>query len=295
MDIVALFDDLDKFAVVFEPLWKRHWLSDGKPHRRRQSQMCLGEIMTILVLFHASNYRTFKHFYLKHVGPRLSSEFPRLLSYNRFVERIPDALTALTCYLKTRMACCSGISFVDSTALRVCHNLRIASHRVMAGLAQRGKTSTGWFFGFKLHLIANDRGELLNVCLTAGNGDDRKPVEALAQKLFGKLFGDKGYISKPLFERLFVRGVQLITRLKSKMKNSLMPLMDKLLLRKRAIIETIIDQLKNISQIEHSRHRSVINYFADIIAGLIAYTYRDKLPSLNLEPEQLSLIGGTLI
>jgi len=292
MDIVALFYDLDKFAVAFEQQWKRHLLPDRKRHRQRKSRMHLSEIMTILILFHASNYRTFKHFYLDYVRQHLRREFPQLLSYNRFVERIPQAFAALVCHLKTRMAPCSGISFIDSTALRVCHNLRISIHRTMAGLAQRGKTSTGWFFGFKLHLIANDRGELLNVCFTAGNVDDRKPVEALAQNLFGRLFGDKGYISKELFERLFLRGVRLITRIKGNMKNGLMPLLDKLLLRKRAIIETIIDQLKNISQIEHSRHRSVVNYFADIVTGLIAYTYRDKLPSLKLAPTDLSLLGS---
>ena len=298
MDIVALFYDLDKFAVAFEQRWNWRLLPDGKRHRQRTSRMHLSEIMTILVLFHASNYRTFKHFYLDHVCQHLRGEFPQLLSYNRFVERIPQAFAALVCYLKTRMApCpCSGISFIDSTALRVCHNLRIASHRVMAGLARRGKTSTGWFFGFKLHLVTNDQGELINVCFTAGNVDDRKPVLALAQRLFGKLFGDKGYISKELFERLFVlRGVRLITRIKSNMKNCLMPLMDKLLLRKRAISETIIDQLKNISQIEHSRHRSVINYFADIVTGLIAYTYRDKLPSLNLRSAEQRMLEGCVV
>jgi hypothetical protein len=295
MDIVALFYDLDKFAIAFEQQWKRHLLPDGRRHRQRKGRMHLSEIMTLLVLFHASNYRTFKHFYLHYVCQHLRGEFPQLLSYNRFVERIPRSFAALVCYLKTRMAPCGGISFIDSTALRVCHNLRISIHRTMAGLARRGKTSTGWFFGFKLHLIANDRGELLNVCFTAGNVDDRKPVEALAQKLFGKLFGDKGYLGKKLFERLFLRGVRLITRIKSNMKNCLMPLLDKLLLRKRAIIETIIDQLKNISQIEHSRHRSVANYFADIVTGLIAYTYRDKLPSLNLEPAQQKLLEGSMI
>ena len=293
MDIVALFYDLDKFAISFEPRWKRRLLSDGKRHRRRKCRMHLSEVMTILILFHASHYRNFKHFYLEHVCQHLTGEFPQLLSYNRFVERIPEAFAALVCYMRTRMAPCSGISFIDSTALRVCHNLRIASHRVMVPLAQRGKTSTGWFFGFKLHLITNDRGELINVCFTPGNVDDRKPVGALAQDLFGRLFGDKGYISMALFKRLFLRGVRLITRLKSNMKNSLMPLLDKLLLRKRAIIETIIDQLKNISQIEHSRHRSVVNYFADIVAGVVAYTYRDKLPSLNLQPIEQRLLESS--
>jgi hypothetical protein len=295
MDIVALFYDLDKFAIAFEQQWRRHQLADGKRHRQRKSRMHLSEIMTILILFHASNYRTFKHFYRVHVCLHLRGEFPQKLSYNRFIERIPHAFAALVCYLETRRVPCNGISFIDSTALRVCHTLRIPTHRTMAGLAQRGKTSTGWFYGFKLHLIANDRGELLNICFTAGNVDDRKPVEALAQNLFGKLFGDRGYIRKELFQRLFLRGVRLITRLKANMKNCLMPLLDKLLLRKRAIIETIIDQLKNISQIEHSRHRSVVNYFADIVSGLIAYTYREKLPSLNLRPAEQRLLKASSI
>jgi hypothetical protein len=295
MDIVALFYDLDKFAVGFEPQCRRHLIEDGKAHRDRPCQMCLSEIMTILVLFHDSNYRTLKHFYLKHVCVHLQSEFPHRLSYNRFVEQIPRAFAASTLFLQTRMGLCSGISFIDSTPLRVCHNLRINSHKVMSGLAGRGKTSTGWFYGFKLHLVINDQGELLNVCFTPGNVDDRKPVPKLSKQLFGKLVGDKGYISQDLFQQLFGRGLQLITRLKSNMKNRLILLWDKLLLRKRAVVETVIDQLKNISQIEHSRHRSQINYFTEIVAGLIAYTYREKLPSLNLRAEELASFEGCLI
>lgn len=173
---------------------------------------------------------------------------------------------------------------MDATSLAVCKNPRIHSHKVFAGLAKRGKTSTGWFLGFKLHLIFNDQGELLNLMLTPGNVDDRKPVPKMARKLFGKLFADKGYISKKLFEELLrTFNVQLVTGIRSNMKNVLMPLMDKLLLRKRAIIETIIDQLKNISQIEHSRHRSPVNFLVNLLSGLIAYCHQPKKPSLNLE------------
>jgi hypothetical protein len=115
----------------------------------------------------------------------------------------------------------------------------IPQHRVFAGLARRGKTSVGWFFGFKLHLVFNDRGELLNMQLTPGNIDDREPVPDLVQELFGKLFADKGYISQALGQRLRETcGLQLITQLKKNMKNRLLPLADKLLLRKRAIVET---------------------------------------------------------
>lgn len=297
MDIVALFYDLDKFALEFEPLFRRHLLADdrGKRHRRRPGRMHLSEVMTILVLFHGSGYRTFKHFYLRHVGTHLRGAFPRQLSYNRFVERIPQALLALAAYLRARrLGPCGGISFVDSTPLRVCHNARIHSHRVMRGLAARGKTSTGWFYGFKLHLVVSDRGELLDLCLTPGNVDDRVPVEAMTRGLFGRLVGDKGYIGKSLFARLFARGLRLITRIRSNMRNALMPLFDKLLVRKRAIVESVIDQLKNACQVEHSRHRSPTNYFADVIAGLVAYTYRDKLPSLNLRPDELQLIDAAM-
>lgn len=295
MDIVALFYDLDKFVVTFQPEFNRPLLEDGRRHRNRRGRMYLSEVMTILILFHDSNYRTFKHFYLHHVSKHLRGEFPRLLSYNRFVEQIPRALAALIGFLQTRFGSCSGISFIDSTPLRVCHNARIHSHRVMAGLAARGKTSVGWFYGFKLHLIINDQGELLNVCFTPGNVSDQTPVPRLAQKLFGKLVGDKGYISQKLFEQLFSRGLQLITRIRENMKNRLMLLWDKLLLRKRAVVETVLDQLKNISQIEHSRHRSVVNYFTDIIAGLIAYTYREKLPSLRMRDAEIAMLNGQTI
>jgi hypothetical protein len=295
MNIVALFYDLDKFVVNFKPQFKQSVLEDSKPHRDRRGQMHLSEVMTILVLFHGSNYRTFKHFYLEHVCKNLTGEFPHLLSYNRFVEQTPRAFAALTSFLQTRFGLCSGISFIDSTPLRVCHNMRIHSHRVMVDFAARGKTSIGWFYGFKLHLVINDQGELLNVCFTPGNVSDRAPVSKLSQKLFGKLVGDKGYISQDLFEQLFTRGLQLITRIKKNMKNRLIPLFDKLLLRKRAIVETVVDQLKNISQIEHSRHRSVVNYFTDIVAGLIAYSYCEKLPSLNLRAQELAVLGGATI
>jgi hypothetical protein len=287
MDIVALFYDLDQFAERFEPELRRGMLSAGKPHRRRACGLHLSEVMTILVLFHDSGYRTFKHFYLRHVCPDLRCEFPRLPSYGRFVERVPQALVALACYPRTRLAPCGGISFIDSTPLRVCHNARINGHEVMRGMAARGKTSTGWFYGFKLHLVVSDRGELPGVCFTPGNVDDRKPAEALTADLFGKLVGDEGYISKELFGRLFSRGPHLLTRTRSDMKNSLVPLFDKPLVRKRAVIESVIGQLKNLRQIEQSRHRSPVNYFADVIAGLVAYTYRDKFPSLNLRPDEL--------
>ena len=154
-----------------------------------------------------------------------------------------------------------------------------------------GKDECGLVLWVQVYLVINDEGELLGVKITAGNIDDRDPVPELARALFGKLFGDRGYISQVLFEQLWERGVQLITKLRKKMKNKLLPLFDKLLLRKRSILETVNDQLKNISQIEHSRHRSPFNFFVNLIAGLVAYTFREKKPSLNIRfPQSLPAV-----
>ncbi len=290
MDILAAFCDIDDFCLLFEPHWRKRLLAAVPRQRQRATRLCLSEVMTFIVLFHTSGYRNFKTFYLQHVLKHMAGAFPRLVSYNRFVELMPGALVPLCGYLQTRKGECSGISFIDSTSLKVCHNRRIHSHKVFAGCARRGKTSVDWFFGFKLHLVINDCGELLSLRLTPGNTDDRRPVPEMVKELFGKLFGDKGYVSQPLFETLYDEQVQLITKLKTKMKNRLTSIFDKLMLRKRAIIESVMDQLKNISQIEHSRHRSVANCFVNLLAGLIAYTYREKKPSLNIRvKEQLQL------
>lgn len=251
--------------------------------RRRAAQLCLSEVMTICIHFHQAHYRTFKHYYQEHVQVQWRGEFPGLVSYSRFVELMQRAALPLAVYLQQCYGMCSGISFIDSTTLAVCRQQRARRHRVFAGLAQRGKTAMGWFYGFKLHLVVNDEGELLACQLTPGNVDDRMPVPQLARRLFGQLFGDKGYLSHKLSLRLRrEQGVELLTFLRRNMQGRLLRLGDALLLRKRAIIESVNDQLKNISQIEHSRHRSVVNFLVNLLCGLIAYCHQPKKPSLHL-------------
>lgn len=280
-DLTALFCNVDDFCQFFEPQLQASLLANGEIKRRRGGSLSLSEIMTIVILFHISRFRDFKHFYLN-LQYTHHTAFPGLVSYNRFVELMPSALVALCAYLNSRKGACSGIQFVDSTSIIVCKNKRIFNHKVFDGLAQRGKNSMGWFFGFKLHIVVSDIGELLAFKLTPGNTDDRKPINALSEGLFGKLVGDKGYISKILFETLFAKGLQLVTPIRRNMKNKLMPHLDKLLLRKRSIVETINDQLKNISQIEHTRHRSIWNFMVNLIAGLIAYSHQEKKPRIRL-------------
>lgn len=278
-----LFCSVDDFCCTFEPQWKQQLLGFGLKLRHRQRSLSLSEIMTILIAFHQSCYRNFKTYYQQKVQADWAEAFPGLVSYQRFIEWVPSTLVPMCAYLRSCFGNCSGISFLDSTPLRVCHNRRIERHKVFEDLAARGKTSVDWFFGFKLHLVVNDRGELLNIVLTPGNTDDRTPMPKLLQQLFGKVFADKGYVSQKLAKQLLkTAGIQLITKLKRNMKQRLMPLTDRLMLRKRSIIETIIDQLKNISQIEHSRHRSPVNCFVNILGGLIAYCHQPKKPAIAI-------------
>lgn len=283
MSLLELFCAVDDFCQAFEPHWQQMLFSQGLRQRRREAKLCLSERMTLLIHFHQSGYRTFKDYYLRHVCQHLRQAFPGLVSYTRFVELMPQTLLPLMVYLQRCFGRCSGISFVDATSLAVCRNQRIHQHKVFAGIAGRGKTTMGWFYGFKLHLVANDRGELLACQLTPGNIDDRKPVPVLAQRLLGKLFGDKGYISQKLVAQLLESyNVHLVTFARRNMQGRLLHQQDVLMLRKRAIMETIHDQLKNICQIEHSRHRSPLNFVVNLFAGLIAYCLQPKKPSLHL-------------
>lgn len=281
MDIVTVFCEIDDFCKVFEVIWRKHLIGNGRV-RNRQTSLSMAEVMTILVMYHESGYKNLKSFYLREIGVKYRREFPVLVSYNRFVELQQRCVMPLFFYLVCKRGNCTGISFIDATALKVCHNLRIRSHKVFKGSATRDKSSTGWYFGFKLHLAVNEQGEILGFYLTAANVDERVPADWITQNCWGKLVGDKGYISQSLFEKLMHRGLKLITKLRRNMKDRLLEMEDKLLLRKRSIIETINDQLKNISNIEHTRHRSLWNFLGNLASGLIAYSWKEKKPSLNL-------------
>lgn len=288
--VIEIFCLADDFCIFFDSLLTRYAIdsetSSKKRNYHRNPRMSKSEVMLILILFHASGYRCLKHYYLEYVCVHLRHLFPYPVSYNRFVELEKDVALPMAIFIKkVLLGKCTGISFVDSTPLRVCRNQRIHMHKVFKGIAARGKCSMGWFFGFKLHLVCNEKGELLNFMFTPGDIDDRKPLEnkSFISEIVGKLVGDKGYISKKLFEKLFVDGIQLITKLKSNMKGALMSAFDRVLLRKRAIIETVNDELKNIAQIEHSRHRAFHNFVVNLLSGIAAYCLFPKKPTINIK------------
>lgn len=289
MDWVALYCSVDDFCKAFQAHAQSRSLGDGRRRRKRRAKLSLGEMLTIVIAFHGSGFRTFKVYYNWLLEER-RKDFPNLVSYHRFVEWMPSLVTPLGAYLTHCFGEVTGIGFIDATALAVCGNKRITRNRVFRGLAKIGKTTLGWFFGFKVHLIINECGELLSIRITPGNVDDRTPVRGMCSQLFGKLFGDKGYISQHLTKDLMEQSLRLVTGLRKNMREKLLPLWDKLMLRKRSLIETVIDQLKNISQIEHTRHRSPTNCLVNILAGLVAYTHQPKKPSLRLTPEETEML-----
>jgi hypothetical protein len=282
MEQIAIFCDTDDFCKAYEEYCRNKLLMD-KEEVVPRTRMSLSEIMTILIMYHLSGYKNFKWYYTKHVMVHQRKDYPDIVSYNRFVEIMKFALVPLILYtIKARFGKCLGISFVDSTPLKVCDNHRIHNHRVFSEYAKTGKSSMGWFYGFKLHLIINDKGEILSFCLTSGNVDDRNEavMDSLTKEIFGKLFADRGYISQKLFEKLLKKDITLVTRAKKNMKNKLMDLQDRLMLRKRAVIESVNDFLKNICDIEHSRHRSVTNFLVNLVSALAAYSFLPKKPSV---------------
>lgn len=285
--ITEIFIKVDDFCNEFKNEFSKLEslkLTSDKKTRNRAASLCDSEVITLLIAFHSGQFRNFKHFYTSYVCVHLKKEFPGLVSYNRFIEL--SHRQALVFMLFIQYACkgeCTGISFIDSTVLRVCHNKRIKRNKVFKGLAEVGKSTMGWFFGFKLHLIINDKGEILSFYLTKGNTDDRdvKTITHMTKEIFGKLFGDKGYISKALSDLLFGNDIQLITQVRRNMKSKALSNEEKILLRKRSVIETVNDELKNICQLEHTRHRSISGFLLNIMGAIAAYSFFPKKPSIK--------------
>ena len=287
--VTEIYCMADDFCKEFTLQQEKYMIKDMKTmHRNKPNRMSDAEIMVILILFHSSGFRCFKHYYKEYVCKHLKHLFPRQVSYNRFVELEKEVLLPMTIFIKrVLLGTCTGISFVDSTPLCVCRNQRILIHKTFEGLAERGRCSMGWFFGFKLHLIINDKGENF----TPGNVDDWEPLEQgkFLKNIKGKLCADKVYIGQALFENLFLNGIQLVTKVKNNMRNSLMSIADRILLRKRALIETANDELKNIAQIEYSRHRSFSNVIANSLSAIAAYCFFEKKPAIFINDGQLTI------
>jgi hypothetical protein len=286
IDSTALYCCLDDFCKVFAD-WEAHRLIPSPTRRQRSGKLSRSEMLFIMVLFHLSPYKNFKTFYLYGIGVQHRACFRDLPHYDRFITLMPRLFVPLMVLLHSLSGEETGIYFVDSSKLAVCHNRRIHRHKVFDGLAARGKTSMGWFFGLKLHLVINHQGQIMALKITPGNTADSTVLDEITQHLTGKLYADKGYISREEFLKLWQRGLHLITGIRRNMRNHLMLLGDKIMLRKRFVIETVLDILKCEMGLEHSRHRSPVNAMVHVLSCLVAYAYRPGKPSISLNSKKL--------
>jgi Transposase DDE domain len=285
IDITALYCCLDDFCKLFDA-WEAHRLIPSEKTRQRTGKLARAEMLFIMVLFHLSPFKNFKVFYHYGIGQQYRACFGDIPHYDRFVSLMPRLFAPLMVLLHSLSGEETGIYCVDSSKLAVCHNRRLHRHKVFNGLAARGKTSMGWFFG-KLHFVINHKGEIMALKIPPGNTDDRAVVDDITKHLTGKAFADKGYIDKELFKTFWWRGLHLITGIRRNMKNYLMPMADKIMLRKRFLIETVLDTLKSEMGLEHSRHRSPVNAMVHILSCLVAYAFRPGKPSISLNVKHI--------
>lgn len=252
---------------------ENEFITFKKNSRNRKNRLCLSEIITILINFHLSGFKNFKKYYFYLIKYHLN-DFPNLVSYQRFLEIQEQAYLPLMILFQIISAECDGKSYIDSTALSICHVKREYSYKMFKGLAQKNKSTMGWFIGFKLHMIVNQFGHPISFDLTRAKCDDRKVSDSIFNKIFGKLFGDRGYIGKPFFERMQNKMIHIITAIRSNMKPKILNSEDNEDLKKRGIIETTFHILKNHLNMQHTRHRSLKNFAINIITSICAFCFR---------------------
>lgn len=296
-DLTTIFCEIDDFCKKFEAQMSlnKNLLSNSKGKRVANTSLTLSEVMCISIWYHFSGYTTFKDYYIKYVVPHLKYEFPKLVSYTRFIELKQMVVLPLFIFLVTKkLSSCTGISFIDSFKLDACHIKRSSSHKTLRNIAKRGRTSMGWFYGMKVHIIVNHKGEIVSFYISSGNVADNNThvLINITNKIIGKLFGDKGYlVNANLFRKLYEKGIEIITKIRSNMKNRFMTVTDKLLLRKRGFIESAGDILKKHLYMEHTRHRSLWGFFLNILTSLTAYQFRDKKPKISCQLAEKLLIA----
>ena len=285
--LITIFIEVDDFCNAFYA-WSNKKTLAGNNFRHPpgvKPKMCASEIMSVLILYQLSGYKCFEYFYTEEIVKSLNSYFPHALSYERFVARIAEVgvLMYMFCQYKSAQSERTGIYFIDSKSIKVCHLRREKQNRVFKNIATKGKSSMGWFYGLKLHIVINNKGEIVTFACSQGHVADNNPLilNDLLGQLTGKCIGDKGYLTK-LFDTFLAEGLQIITKIKKNMKNVLMTMADKLLLRKRGVIESVNDILMSVCDLEHTRHRKPENAFVAMFAALSAYAFLERKPSIKI-------------
>lgn len=292
--LVSIFCEIDDFCKELDKNMSQLQLTGPiKGKRGPASCLSISEIMVIQVLFQMVGYRNFKTFYTGFLQIYWKQYFPKLPSYQRFVELTHRALYPLTLFSQFKSGKKTGIYYIDGSCLPVCHLKRSKRNKVFKEIAEYGRTSVGWFFGLKIHLVINNFGELIAFKITRGNVHDGAAAKSLLSSLDGLAFGDKGYIGKKLFDELLKKGLKLITRKRKNMKEKLVVTdYEKQLLNQRNLIETVFDCLKHKYHVWHTRHRSIVNAMVNLMAALAAYTIEPlKLSAFKLLEQKMPVIA----
>lgn len=280
--LVEIYVNCDDFFKYFLKTYNQQQIGKNQKATRSPS-LSPSEIMSICIYYHMSGYKNFQYYYQDIVLKHLQNDFPQIVSYPRFIALMPRVFPLLVLYLNLyRIGEETGIYYADSKKLPVCDNRRIYQNKVFKGIADRGKSSTGWFYGFKVFLVVNQYGQIMKAMFSKGSKADNNLewMLELFQSFKGLMFTDKGFISAKGFEILYNKGLKLITGVRSNMKNKLVNLIEKKLHKKRGMIEAVNDILMTVCDIDHTRHRNPINCFVNLLSGLIAYTFFDKIPSI---------------
>jgi hypothetical protein len=278
--LVKMYSELDDLLQDYQFFL----VSKGEKFERRKTLLSDAETGTILAMYHLFGYKCFKYYYEDMILGRLKSWFPNAPQYKVFLRYTKMSWELMHLWLLFKIAGSkkSGTYFIDSKKLEVCHLKRAHQHQVFKDVAHKGKTSTGWFYGLKVHLVINDLGEIMAFEITPGNVADnnRELLKRLLDDLQGICVGDKGYQSA-LFECFYEKSLHLLVKPKKNAKKKVPEQMRLVKLsRKRALIESVFDILSSVLDIEHSRHRSSTNGFVNILSALVAYQYREQKPSL---------------
>lgn len=282
--LLPIFCLVDDFCKLIDKKFENKMIGNQKYklNPNKNNKLSVSEIITIIIFFHKSSYRNFKSYYKDFVCIYWKELFPKLPSYQRFIERQYEAIMPMTLLFRCLEKNETGVYYIDSTPIKSCNILRANSHKVFKKIASRGKTSTGWFYGFKLHILINEKGDLIDFSFTTGSIHDVHQLEHLSKSIYNaEIYGDKGYISTKIEKELKRKSTTLITKVRKNMKPRAITSAQKYFLSKRGLVETVIDILKNEIQIEHTRHRSINNFMANLISGILAYKFRSKKPAIK--------------
>lgn len=291
MTMVYIFCEIDDFCKFLATSNLKN-LVCPRMKRIRKRRLTLSEILSIQVFFHYSGAKNFKDFYTKTHVDFLKSNFPQLVSYTRFLELKNEATFFMALFAKYKNQNKStGLSYIDSTALKVSHVRRSNSHKTFKKIAKKGMTSMGWFYGLKLHIVVNHQGEIINFEITAGNVSDGNSdlIDRLTDNVTGILVADKGYIGRA--KDLLKKGIKLLHKPRSNMKKVPIDPVDAALLKSRALIESVFGVLKSSFSLEHSRHRTVLGGIVHIASTLVAYAFKPLKPSIKRPDDLISLIA----